>query len=63
MANTAGNIYLGVILIIGAVMFLLSGLGALYERLTYSIWEQNVDIILSFLLLAAGLVLLFKETK
>jgi hypothetical protein len=63
MANSTGSIYLGVILIIGSVVFLLSGLGALYERLTYSLWEQNMDIILAFLLLMAGLIFLFKETK
>ena len=63
MANSTGSIYLGVILIIGSVVFLLSGLGALYERITYSLWEQNIDIILAFLLLMGGLVFLFKETK
>ena len=63
MANSAGSIYFGVMLIIGAVVFLLSGLGALYERITYTIWEQNVDIILAFLLLMAGLALIFNETK
>ena len=63
MANSSGNIYLGVILIIGSVLFLLSGLGALYERLTYSLWEQNMDIVLAFLLLMGGLIFLFRETK
>ena len=61
LTKTSRDTVLGIFLVIGATIFLLSGLGFLFEG--NPVISAETDTVLAFISLGLGLIIIFNEQK
>ena len=61
LTKTSRDTVLGIFLVIGATIFLLSGLGFLFEG--NPVISAEADTVLAFISLGIGLIIIFNEQK
>ena len=61
LTKTSRDTVLGIFLVIGATIFLLSGLGFLFDG--NPVISAESDTVIAFIALGAGLIIIFNEQK